>query len=222
MDAAHFVNVDKFIFLGSECIYPRICNQPIKEEYLMTGLLEPTNSAYALAKIAGIEAISSYRKQFGRHWISIMPTNLYGPHDNFNEENGHVLPALIAKFYRANQEGKKKITLWGSGTPRREFLHVDDLASAILMCMESYDDSTPINVGIGEDIAISDLALLVKKVAGYEGEICWDTTKPDGTPRRVLDVSRITELGWLPRIDLESGIQSTWDWYVRNQDKIRN
>ena len=217
MDAAHEAGVKNFVFLGSSCIYPRNCAQPIKEEYIMTGELEQTNSAYAIAKIAGLELIKSYRKQFGHKWISVMPTNLYGPNDNFDLENSHVFPALIRKFVEGKRNNQKSVTLWGSGSPKREFLHVDDLAKAILVCLEKYDSDQHINIGTGEDLSIKDLAIKVAKVAGFEGEIIWDESKPDGTPRKVLDVSKIINLGWKPSISLDQGISETVQWYQENK-----
>jgi len=219
MDASHAADVQRFVFLGSACIYPKLCEQPIKEESLLTGPLEPTNSAYAVAKIAGLETINAYRKQFGRKWISLMPTNLYGPNDNFDEQSGHVLPSLIAKFEHARQEESSPVTLWGSGLPRREFLHADDLADAILICLSEYDSSMPINVGIGEDVTIRELAELISQESGYYGQVIWDSEKPDGTPRRVLEVSKIKQLGWRPKIDLREGIASTIKWYRENKVK---
>jgi GDP-L-fucose synthase len=213
MSAAHKANVPRFIFLGSSCIYPRDCAQPIKEEYLMTGPLEATNSAYAVAKIAGIEMINSYRKEYGTKWISLMPTNLYGPRDNFDLSASHVLPAFIRRFIEAVETGAEKVNLWGSGSPRREFLHVDDLAKAVVVAVENYDSDIHLNVGTGEDLTIKDLAEKVANAAGFGGQIEWDTTKPDGTPRKVLDVSRIKALGWKPTITLEDGIASTIAWY---------
>ncbi len=213
MSAAHKANVPRFIFLGSSCIYPRDCAQPIKEEYLMTGPLEATNSAYAVAKIAGIEMINSYRKEYGTKWISLMPTNLYGPRDNFDLAASHVLPAFIRRFVEAAETGAEKLTLWGSGSPRREFLHVDDLAKAVVVAAENYDSSMHLNVGTGEDLSIKDLAEKVATAAGFSGQIEWDSSKPDGTPRKVLDVSRIKALGWKPTITLDEGIESTIAWY---------
>jgi GDP-L-fucose synthase len=217
MDAAHEANVKNFVFLGSSCIYPRDCAQPIKEEYIMTGALEQTNSAYAIAKIAGLELIKSYRKQYGHKWISVMPTNLYGPNDNFDLENSHVFPALIRKFIEGKRKNAQSVTLWGSGSPKREFLHVDDLAKAILVCLEKYDSDQHINVGTGEDIEIKELATKIANLAGFTGEIVWDKAKPDGTPRKVLDVSKITNLGWKPSISLDSGIAQTVQWYLENK-----
>ena len=217
MDAAHAANVSKFVFLGSSCIYPRDCAQPIKEEYLLTGELEQTNSAYAVAKIAGIELIKSYRKEYGYKWISVMPTNMYGPNDNFDLENGHVLPVLIRKFIEATQSGSGKVNLWGSGSPLREFMHVDDFAKAVLVCMDKYDDSQQINVGSGHEVSIKELASKISKAVGFSGEIIWDSSKPDGTMRKVLDSSKITKLGWKPLILLDQGITSTVEWYLQNK-----
>jgi GDP-L-fucose synthase len=213
MEAAHASNVEKFIFLGSSCIYPRDCAQPIKEEYLLTGPLEETNSAYAVAKIAGIELIKSFRKEYGRKWISLMPTNLYGPFDNFELQGSHVLPAFIRRFVEATESGAARETLWGTGSPKREFLHVDDLAAAVLHLGEKYDEPGHLNIGTGEDLTIKELAELVAELAGFKGEIAWDSTKPDGTPRKVLDVTQAKSLGWAPKISLRDGIASTIDWY---------
>jgi len=223
MQAAHLADVPKFVFLGSSCIYPRNCDQPIKEEYLMTGPLEPTNSAYAIAKIAGIELINSYRKEYGTKWISIMPTNLYGPRDNFNLEDSHVMPSLIRRFVEAAESRVGKVTLWGTGLPLREFLHVDDLARAIVLAANKYDDRLHLNVGTGEDISIRDLASKIALAAGFTGEIEWDISKLDGTPRKVLHVSRIKALGWSPAITLDEGIASTIAWYkeARTKGEIR-
>ena len=217
MDAAHEAKVEKFLFLGSSCIYPRNCVQPIKEEYLLTGELEETNSAYAVAKIAGIELIKSYRKEYGHSWISVMPTNLYGPYDNFDLENSHVLPALIRKFVEAKRNNSAEVVLWGSGTPLREFLHVDDLAKAVLVCLENYDSSTQINIGSGVEVSIKDLATKIAKQSGFSGKTIWDGNRPDGTPRKVLDVTKITELGWKPKISLDEGITTTVEWYQENK-----
>ena len=221
MDAAHSANVERFLFLGSSCIYPRECPQPIKEEYLMTGPLEETNSAYATAKIAGIELIKSYRRQYGHRWISLMPTNMYGPHDNFNEETGHVLPALINRFSKAKRDGIPRVTMWGSGKPKREFLHSRDLAAATILCLEKYDDSLHLNVGTGDDISITDLATLIAEESGYSGTLDWDATKPDGTPRKVLNVNRLKRLGWEPTLSLREGIRDTVKWFEENQDKVK-
>ena len=213
MEAAHAADVEKFIFLGSSCIYPRDCAQPIKEEYLLTGPLEETNSAYAVAKIAGIELIKSFRKEYGRTWISLMPTNLYGPNDNFELRGSHVLPAFIRRFVEAADKKAPVETLWGTGSPMREFLHVDDLAQAVVKLGNSYNSSDHLNVGTGEDLTIKALAELVAELAGFEGELAWDSTKPDGTPRKVLDVSKARSLGWAPEISLRDGIASTIAWY---------
>ena len=221
MDAAHAANVERFVFLGSSCIYPRECPQPIKEEYLLTGPLEVTNSAYAIAKIAGIELIRSYRKQYGRRWISLMPTNMYGPQDNFDLENSHVLPALINRFVTAADTGKDSVTLWGTGSPRREFLHSRDLANAVIVALEKYDEDQHLNIGTGEDLTIKELATLIAKNSGFTGEIKWDSSKPDGTPRKVLDVRRLKSLNWQPRVSLEDGIRETINWFRDNRGKVR-
>ena len=213
MDSAHEANVERFIFLGSSCIYPKTCPQPIKEEYILTGELEQTNSAYAIAKIAGIELIKSYRKEYNRSWISVMPTNLYGPNDNFNLETSHVLPALIRKFVDAVRINSPEVVLWGTGSPLREFLHVDDLAKAILVCLKNYDDMQHINLGSGIEISIKDLSIKIADIVGYRGKIIWDSKYPNGTPRKVLDITKITKLGWAPLISLDSGIKSTVEWY---------
>jgi GDP-L-fucose synthase len=213
MDAAHDAKVGRFIFLGSSCIYPRDCAQPIKEEYLMTGPLETTNSAYAIAKIAGIELINSYRKEYGHKWISLMPTNLYGPNDNFELQGSHVLPAFIRRFVEATEKSAPAETLWGTGAPKREFLHVDDLANAVLIASEKYDSSMHLNIGSGQELSIKELAELVADIAGYKGEIKWDSSKPDGTPRKVLDVTKAKSLGWAPAISLRDGIASAMNWY---------
>lgn len=217
MDAAHEAKVEKLVFLGSSCIYPRNCAQPIKEDYLLTGELEQTNSAYAVAKIAGIELIKSYRKEYGHAWISIMPTNLYGPNDNFDLENSHVLPALIRKFVEAKKNNSPEVVLWGSGTPLREFLHVDDLAKAVLICIEKYDDSQQINIGSGDEISIKDLAQKIANLTGFNGNVVWDANRPDGTPRKVLDSTKINKLGWKRAITLDQGIASTVKWYQENK-----
>ena len=219
MDASHAVSVDQFVFLGSNCIYPKNCPQPIKEEYILTGVLEPTNSAYAIAKLAGIELIKSYRKEFGHRWFSVMPINLYGPNDNFDLENSHVFPALIRKFTDAVVNKSNTVTVWGSGRPRREFLHVDDLAKAIVLCLEKYDSDQHINIGTGSDITISELAEKISKISGFKGEIKWDSNREDGTPQKVLDIEKITKLGWKPTITLEQGIKSTIEWYIHNKER---
>ena len=213
MNAAHKAEVPNFVFLGSSCIYPRDSHQPIKEEYLMTGPLEQTNSAYAIAKIAGIEMINSYRKEYETRWISLMPTNLYGPQDNFDLSTSHVLPAFIRRFIEAVDSGAPEVTLWGNGLSMREFLHADDLARAIVFAVEKYNSNIHLNVGSGVDLSIKELASKVSMLAGFTGEIKWDLSKPNGTPRRVLDVSRIKALGWEPTITLDQGIESTIAWY---------
>jgi len=213
IDSAWRHGVKKLEFLGSSCIYPKLAPQPLKEEYLLTGPLEPTNEAYAIAKIAGIKLCQAYRAQYGFPAISLMPTNLYGPGDNFDLESSHVLPALLRKFEDARREGREAVTVWGTGTPRREFLHVDDLAHAAVFLMQNYDDPGIVNVGTGEDIAIADLAHLVARVVGYSGRIVFDTSKPDGTPRKLLDTSRLRETGWQHRIGLEEGIRATYQWF---------
>jgi GDP-L-fucose synthase len=209
--------VEKFVFLGSNCIYPRNCPQPIKEEYLLTGELEPTNSAYAIAKIAGLELIKSYRKEFGHRWISLMPINLYGPNDNFDLDTSHVFPALIRKFIEATRNNDNEVVLWGSGTPLREFLHADDLAKAIVICLDRFDESQQINIGTSVETSISDLALNIARHAGFKGKIIWDSSRPNGTPRKVLDITKITKLGWKPSITLDQGIASTVKWYLENK-----
>ena len=216
MDAAHAADVDRLLFLGSSCIYPRHATQPIRESSLMSGPLEPTNQAYAMAKISGIFYIEAHRSQYGRHWISAMPTNLYGPFDNFDLQTSHVLPAFIHRFHEAKITGAPTVTVWGTGAPRREFLHVDDLAQAALMLLQRYDSAETINVGLGDDMPIRELAETVASVVGYEGTIEWDTSKPDGMPRKLLDTTRINDLGWFPTIKLRDGLASTYDWYVEN------
>jgi GDP-L-fucose synthase len=219
MDAAHFANVERFVFLGSSCIYPRDCKQPILEDYLMTGPLEETNRAYAVAKIAGIELINSYRRQFKRKWFSLMPTNIFGPGDNFNVDTGHVLASLIARFTEAVETGLTRVTLWGTGTPKREFLHSFDLADAILFTLDNYDDDIALNVGSGYEISIRDLAMMVAEVVGFQGKIVWDSSLPDGTPRKLLDSTRIRELGWTPKMQLFQGVQHTYTWYLENRSE---
>jgi GDP-L-fucose synthase len=209
-------NVKKLLFLGSTCIYPRMAPQPLKEDYLLTGPLEPTNEWYAIAKIAGIKLCEAYRKQHGCDFISAMPTNLYGPEDSFDLKTSHVLPALIRKFHEAQQSGASNVTLWGSGTPLREFLHVDDCASACLFLMDNYSDAQTVNIGTGEDLPIIDLARIIANVVGYNGGVQFDATKPDGTPRKLVDVTKLRLLGWQHSIALEDGIRSTYDWYQRS------
>jgi GDP-L-fucose synthase len=216
---AHRAHVKKLAFLGSSCIYPREAPQPIREDSLLTGPLEETNRAYALAKIAGVEMCQSYARQYGANFISLMPTNLYGPNDNFNLETAHVIPALIRKFYEAKQNASESVMVWGTGSPRREFLHADDLGRASVFLMEKYDSPEIINVGTGEDVSIKELAELLKTTTGFEGEIEWDSSKPDGAPRKLLDVSRIRSLGWRHSIELREGIRSAYDWYLQNQSK---
>lgn len=214
--AAHDAGVQRLLFLGSSCIYPKFAEQPIREDSLLTGPLEPTNEAYAIAKITGVLAMKFYRQQYGRQWISAMPTNLYGPGDNFDLQSSHVLPAMIRKFHEAKASGTA-VQLWGTGSPRREFLHTDDVGTAVLHLLRHYDEDSTINIGTGKDISIKELALLIAEVVGFSGEIVWDTTKPDGTPRKLLDVSKLTSLGWSPQISLRQGISDTYDWYVREQ-----
>jgi GDP-L-fucose synthase len=216
MDAAHLADVERLLFLGSSCIYPKFAPQPIQEESLLTGLLEPTNEPYAIAKIAGIKLINAYRKQYGRKWISAMPTNLYGPGDNFDFETSHVLPALIAKFHDAKFQKRNSVTLWGDGTPLREFLHVHDLAKACEILMKEYDDESPINIGSGQEISIQELATIIAKTVGYGGKIEFDQSKPNGTPRKALQNNRISRLGWKPEINLPDGISTTYEWYLNS------
>ena len=213
---AYVHKVKKLLFLGSSCIYPKLCPQPIKEEYLLSGELESSNKAYAVAKIAGIIMCQSYNEQYGTNYISLMPTNLYGPHDNFDLESSHVLPAMIRKFHEAKIANSPSVALWGTGSAQREFLHVDDLADASLFLMENYDDSTIINVGTGEDVHIRELAEKIKFIVGYEGKIDWDTTKPDGTPRKLLDVTKLHDLGWEHNTTLDEGLRSTYEWFKKN------
>jgi len=217
IDAAHSAKVEKFVFLASSCVYPKNCPQPIKEEYVLTGALESTNSAYAIAKLAGIELIKSYRKEFGNKWISVMPTNLYGPNDNFDLESSHVFPALIRKFIEAKKSNANSVKLWGTGKPRREFLHVDDLAKAIIVCLDNYDADQQINIGTGIDLTIAEIAEKIAKNTGFTGSIDWDLTREDGTPQKVLDIQKITNLGWKPTINLDQGIKLTVEWYLENK-----
>lgn len=207
---AYLNGVKKLLFLGSSCIYPKLAPQPLKEEYLLTGLLEPTNEPYAIAKIAGIKMCDAYREQYGCNFISVMPTNLYGPNDNYDLNNSHVLPALLRKFITAKNNGDTAVTIWGTGSPLREFLHADDLADACLFLMQTHNDSGLVNIGVGEDISILDLAKMVKQIVGFEGEIITDTSKPDGTPRKLMDVSKLTNLGWKASISLEEGIKKVY------------
>ncbi|PCJ80130.1 MAG: GDP-fucose synthetase [Flavobacteriales bacterium] len=207
---SHLSGVKKLLFLGSSCIYPKLAPQPLKEEYLLSGYLEPTNEPYAIAKIAGIKMCETYRAQYSCNFISVMPTNLYGPNDNYDLKNSHVLPALLRKFHEAKIDGKPLVEVWGTGSPQREFLHVDDLADACLFLMKNYDEPEWINIGVGEDISIKELALLIKEIVCYEGELQWDTSKPDGTPRKLLDVNKINALGWKANIELKEGINSVY------------
>jgi GDP-L-fucose synthase len=213
IDAAHRSGVQKLVFLGSSCIYPKLAPQPIKEDYLLTGPLEPTNEWYAIAKIAGLKMCQAYRREYGFNAISLMPTNLYGPGDNFDRQNSHVLPALLRRFHEARLRGDASVTVWGTGTPRREFLHVDDLASAVLYLLETYDAEPIVNVGWGEDVTIRELALMMAEITGYRGEVLFDPSKPDGTPRKLLDTSRLSALGWRPSIALKDGIEQTYAWF---------
>ena len=208
--------VKKLLFLGSSCIYPKLAPQPIPESALLTGELEPTNDAYALAKIAGIQLCKAYRKQYGANFIAVMPTNLYGPQDNFHPEHSHVLPALLRRFHEAQRDGLQEVTVWGSGTPKREFLHSDDLASACLFLMEHYDSPEIINIGWGQDCTIRELAEMIAKTVGYTGKLKWDDSRPDGTPRKVLDNRKLTALGWEPKISLQEGLRLTYQWYLKN------
>lgn len=221
IDSAYQAGSEKLLFLGSSCIYPKFAPQPMKEEYLLTGELEPTNEWYAIAKIAGIKMCQAYRRQYGFDAISLMPTNLYGPGDNFDLENSHVVPALMRKFHEAKIAGKPSVEVWGSGTPRREFLHVDDLADAAVFLMRNYSGEDIVNVGVGDDICIRELAELMANVVGFDGELVFDATKPDGTPRKLLDVSKINTLGWHSSISLEEGLASTYHWFLDNQPSLR-
>jgi len=221
IDAAWRQGVKKLLFLGSSCIYPRLAPQPMREEHLLTGPLEPTNEWYAIAKIAGLKMCQAYRRQHGFDAIAAMPTNLYGPGDNFDPESSHVLPALIRRFDEARERGDPEVVVWGTGTPRREFLHVDDLADALVFLMRRYSDEMPVNVGWGEDVSIGELAGTVGRIVGYAGRTVFDTSRPDGTPRKLLDVSRMTALGWRPRIPLEDGLRRTWGWVREHRDGYR-
>lgn len=221
--SAYIYGVKKLLFLGSSCIYPKLCPQPMKEEYLLSSQLETTNEPYAIAKIAGIKLCQSYNRQYGTNYISGMPTNLYGPNDNFDLNSSHVLPAIIRKFHDAkslkqHDKSKESVTLWGTGSPYREFLHVEDLADACIFLMNNYDGSEIVNIGTGKDNTIKNIAELVKRIVGYEGEIIWDLSKPDGTPRKLLDVTKLTSLGWKPNIEFEEGIRMTYEWYVENEN----
>lgn len=219
--SAYRHQVQKLLFLGSSCIYPKLCPQPMKEDYLLTGFLEPTNEPYAIAKITGLKLCENYCRQYGVNFISAMPTNLYGINDNFDLANSHVLPALMRKFHEAKINGEPTVTVWGTGTPLREFLYVDDLADALIFLMQNYSGTEFVNVGTGQEVSIKDLALTMKAVVGYDGELVFDTTKPDGTPRKLLDVSRLEAAGWTAKTDLKTGIEKTYSWYLENQDSIR-
>jgi len=221
MESAFRYGCKKFLFLGSSCIYPKHAPQPIPEESLLTGPLEPTNDAYALAKITGVRLAQAYRDEYGKSAISAMPTNLYGPGDNFDPETSHALPGMITKFHRAKQRGEKEVVLWGTGSPRREWLHVDDLAAGLLMLLEKYDGREIVNVGVGEDLTIRDLAEKVRQAVGFTGTVRWDSSKPDGTPRKLLDVARIRKLGWQATIPVEQGIASTYAWFLQNAPEAR-
>jgi GDP-L-fucose synthase len=216
MNAAYLAKVSRFVFLGSSCIYPRSSPQPIQEVELMAGPLESTNSAYSIAKIAGIELIKAYRKQFNLEWISLIPTSLYGPNDNFSVADGHVIPSMIRKFITARESGLESVTLWGDGSPLREFLYISDLAEALICCLSNYDSMMPLNIGSGQEISIKSLADKIVELVGYEGKLIWDKNKPNGTPRKLLDSSRIKKLGWAPRVRLEEGLVQTIDWYRAN------
>jgi GDP-L-fucose synthase len=221
IDAAHRSGVAKFVFLGSSCIYPKLSPQPIKEEYLLTGPLEPTNEWYAIAKIAGVKMCQAFRREYGFNAISLMPTNLYGPGDNFDLQNSHVLPALIRRIHEAKVRGDESVTVWGTGTPRREFLHVDDLADAVLYLLQTYEGEPIVNIGWGQDVTIRELVDIVMSAIGYNGRLIFDSSKPDGTPRKLLDVSRLTELGWQPRIALKDGISKTYAWFKEHSADAR-
>ena len=216
IDAAHTHDVQELLFLSSSCVYPKHAPQPMREEHLLTGPLEPTNEPYAIAKIAGMKLCESYARQYGRRYLSVLPTNLYGPNDNFDLHTSHVLPALIRKFHDAKCSGAAVVELWGTGTPRREFMHADDLASACIFLMENYRDTAPVNIGVGEDLSIAELARLIADIVGFAGEIRFDHTHPDGAPQKLLDVSRLNSLGWKARISLEAGVRATYEWYVQN------
>lgn len=222
MDAANAVGVEHLLFLGSSCIYPKFAEQPIREDSLLTGALELTNDAYAIAKIAGIMQVQASRRQYGRHWISAMPTNLYGPGDNFHPDNSHVLPALMRRIHEAKTNNEPEVVIWGSGTPLREFLHVDDLADAVIFLLQNYDDPQTINIGTGKELPIRELAEIIAEVVGYTGTLTQDTSKPDGTPRKLLDVSRLSALGWKAQIGLEEGIRETYEWYLTHLNSLRS
>ena len=221
IDAAHHFGVEKFIFLGSSCIYPKLAPQPLKEEYLLTGPLEPTNEWYALAKITGVKACQALRNQFGKDYVSLMPTNLYGTHDNFDLTSSHVLPAMMRKFHEAKHNNHTAVTLWGSGTPMREFLFVDDMAQAVVFGLENTLPDYLYNVGTGEDLTIKQLAETIQKIVGHQGDIVWDSSKPDGTPRKLMDISKMHALGWKHKVNLEEGIQKTYNWFLENIENFK-
>ncbi len=221
IDAAHHNDVQKFIFLGSSCIYPKLAPQPLKEEHLLTGPLEPTNEWYAIAKIAGVKACEAIRKQFGKDFVSLMPTNLYGPFDNFDLETSHVLPAMVRKFHEAKENNHTDVILWGSGKPMREFLHVDDLAKAVVFSVKNMLPEHLYNVGTGTDVTIKQLAEIIQKTVGHKGEIVWDSSKPDGTPRKLMDSAKLNALGWKASIELSEGIEATYDWFLQNQENFK-
>ena len=221
MDAAAQAGVSKFVFLGSSCIYPKFAPQPIPESSLLSGELEPTNSAYAVAKIAGVQQVQAHRKQYGRRWISAMPTNIYGPGDNFHPEDSHVVPALIRRFHEAKRDNAPQVVIWGSGTPLREFLYSEDLARAVIHLLENYDSDDIINVGSGQEVSIRELAETISDVVGYQGELVFDSTKPDGTPRKLLDNSKIESLGWNPEVSLREGLSRAYEWFVEHEDSFR-
>jgi GDP-L-fucose synthase len=217
IEGSHKNNVNRLVFLGSSCIYPKYAQQPIQESSLLTGPLEPTNEWYAIAKIAGIKTCQAYRKQYSRDYVSVMPCNLYGPRDNFNLETSHVIPALIRKFHEAKLANAPTVSVWGTGTPLREFLHVDDLANAVVYCHDNYHDYEHINIGSGNDQSIGDIAKTIKAIVGFDGELKFDASKPDGTPRKLMDINKITRLGWKPQIDLETGLRNTYNWFLENK-----
>jgi GDP-L-fucose synthase len=221
ISAAHEADINNFIFLGSSCIYPKLAEQPLKEDYLLTGALEPTNEWYAIAKISGVKACEAIRKQFGRNYVSLMPTNLYGPGDNFDLKTSHVLPAMIRKFHDAKLSGNSRVTLWGSGAPMREFLHVDDVAAAVHFAALNPLKKNLYNVGTGMDITIKDLAFKIQRIVGHKGDIIWDSEKPDGTPRKLMSVEKLKEQGWQYSIELEEGIQETYDWFLSHQESLK-
>jgi GDP-L-fucose synthase len=222
LDAAHEADVKRVLFLGSSCIYPKLAPQPISEEALLTGKLEPTNESYAIAKIAGLKLVDAYRRQYGHTWISAMPTNLYGPRDNFDLKTAHVLPALLHRFHEAKIANSPEVKIWGDGTALREFLHVQDLARACLLLIDTYDSSTAINIGSGEEVSIRDLAMTISNIVGFQGELTFDSNLPNGTPRKILDSSLILQMGWKPQIGLENGISSTYDWFIAHNTKEFN